>query len=768
MRRISEEEARALVREPAERLMPRAEALTLDGFGHHVSYSKKVFVPLTRLCRDVCGYCTFARPPRGGTPYLSLDEALEIARAGAAAGCKEVLFTLGDKPELRYPAAAEALAAMGHATTLDYLGEAARAVRDETGLLPHLNPGVMSAEELARLRPASASMGIMLETLSDRLSGRGGPHWRSPDKEASVRLATIESAGELAIPFTSGLLVGIGETREERIAALLALRDIQDRYGHIQELIIQNFRAKPNTRMAKAPDAPLDEQLWTIAAARLIFGTSMTLQAPPNLQPGALEALVRAGVNDWGGVSPVTPDHVNPEAPWPALVALAEQTAAAGRVLTERLAIAPKYVADLDRWADPAMRPKIRAHAVADGLARSTRWNAGEGTPPPQAVVALIGKATQGTREIERSIARAERGERLEPSEIARLFTARGEDFSRITAAADALREKVVGETVTYVVNRNINYTNICLYRCGFCAFSKGKTHEDLRGKPYRLDLEEVARRTVEARALGATEVCLQGGIHPEFTGETYLSIAGAVKAAVPEIHIHAFSPLEVTHGAQTLGLSLEAYLGRLQEAGLDSLPGTAAEILHDDIRKIICPDKLTTDEWLAVLRAAHRTGLRTTSTIMFGHVERPEHWAAHLLALRDLQEETGGITEFVPLPFVHREAPIARKGLSRHGPSFREAVLMHSIGRLVFHGLIHNVQASWVKLGMDGVVACLRAGANDAGGTLIDESITRAAGGVNGQAQTPADFAAAAASIGRVAVERTMKYERRETVGAD
>jgi len=768
MRRISEEEARALVRESAERLMPRAEALTLDGFGHGVSFSKKVFVPLTRLCRDVCGYCTFARPPRGGKPYLSIDQVLEIARAGAAVGCKEVLFTLGDKPELRYPAAAEALAEMGHATTLSYLEAAAKAVRDETGLLPHLNPGVMSAEELARLRPVSASMGIMLETLSDRLSGRGGPHWRSPDKEAAVRLATIEAAGALAIPFTSGLLIGIGETREERIEALLELREIQDRHGHIQELIIQNFRAKPNTRMAKAPDAPLDEQLWTIAAARLIFGTSMTLQAPPNLQPGALAALVRAGINDWGGVSPVTPDHVNPEAPWPELVALAEQTAAAGRVLTERLAIAPKYVADLDGWADPVMRPKIRAHAVADGLARSTRWNAGEGTAPPQQVVALIGKSVRGTAAIEKSIARAERGERLEIDEIARLFTARGDDFSRITAAADALRAQVIGDTVTYVVNRNINYTNICLYRCGFCAFSKGKTHDDLRGKPYRLDLEEVARRTVEARALGATEVCLQGGIHPEYTGETYLSIARAVKAAVPEIHIHAFSPLEVTHGAQTLGLSLEAYLERLQEAGLDSLPGTAAEILHDDIRKIICPDKLTTEEWLAVLRAAHRVGLKTTSTIMFGHVERPEHWAAHLLAIRDLQEETGGITEFVPLPFVHREAPIARKGLARHGPSFREAVLMHSVGRLVFHGLIRNVQASWVKLGMDGVVACLQAGANDAGGTLIDESITKAAGGLNGQAQTPADFARAAESIGRRAAERTMKYEMREAVGVD
>jgi FO synthase len=743
-------------------LAPVAEALTLEGFGLTVSYSRKVFIPLTHLCRDVCHYCTFAKAPRRvQAPYLSLDQVLEIGRAGLAAGCKEALFTLGDKPELRYPAAARWLEAQGFATTLDYLRTCAQLVLEETGLLPHLNPGVMSPADLTALRPVSASMGIMLETTADRLSQRGGPHWGSPDKLPARRLETLKAAGEQRVPFTTGLLIGIGETRRERIEALLAIRDLHEAHGHIQELIVQNFRAKPGTAMAKAPEPTLEEHLWTVSAARLIFGSDMSIQAPPNLRPGALTPLVKAGVNDWGGVSPVTPDHVNPEAPWPHLAVLAAATAAAGRRLTERLAITPAFARAPELWLDPGPRREVLRKADAVGLARTDGWFAGTAEPTPARLRELVSDRSRVRRPaggVTDLIDRARDGA-LDEAGLVALFAADHDDLRQVVQAADALRRETVGEAVTYVVNRNINYTNICLHHCSFCAFSKGGGARDARGPAYRLDVEEVARRSVEAWAAGATEVCLQGGIHPSYTGETYLAILAAVKAATPDMHVHAFSPLEVFHGAQTLGLSLEAYLRRLKAAGLATLPGTAAEILDDEVRQVICPDKVDTAQWLEVMETAHRVGLRSTATIMFGHVDHPRHWARHMLRIRALQARTGGFTEFVPLPFVHMEAPMWRRGQARSGPTFREALLMHAVARLALHPLIPNLQTSWVKMGREGAALCLKAGANDLGGVLMDESITRAAGGVNGQAMTAADLHALAAGVGRPAVERSTLY---------
>jgi FO synthase len=754
-----------LPRARAAELAPLAESLTLAGFGTGVSYSRKVFIPLTQLCRDVCHYCTFAKAPRHlREPYLSADQVLAIAKAGAAAGCKEALFTLGDKPEERYRAARAALEAANATSTLDYLGRMAELVLRETGLLPHLNPGVMNAHDIQRLRPVGVSMGLMLESASERLCEKGGPHFGSPDKVPARRLETLRAAGELHVPMTTGLLIGIGETRRERIESLLALREIHTAYGNLQELIIQNFKAKTGTKMAAAPEPELEEQLWTIAVSRLLFGPSMSIQAPPNLQPRELSSLVRAGINDWGGVSPVTPDHVNPEAPWPHLEDLAQATRDAGRELVERLAVAPSYAVRPDAWTDPAMATRVRRMTDSRGFARPDEWYAGTRRPLP-AVAArwsgAVGTAgATGTRQLLADILDAAcSGHTLREGDVVRLFSVEGRELDGVIAAADQLRRESVGDTVSFVVNRNINYTNICLYHCGFCAFSKGRGSADLRGPAYNLDLEEIARRAVEAADTGATEVCLQGGIHPSFTGHTYLGIVRAVKEAVPWMHVHAFSPLEIQHGASTLGLPLATYLEQLRDAGLSTLPGTAAEILDDEIRDIICPDKLRTDEWLEVIGTAHEVGLRTTATIMFGHVEQPVHWARHLLRLRALQERTGGITEFVPLGYVHMEAPLWRKGRTRSGPSFREAVLMHAVSRLVLHPVIPNIQTSWVKMGPEGAAVCLDAGANDLGGTLMNESITRAAGGANGQELDASRLRELAGRIGRPTRQRTTLY---------
>ena len=744
-------------------LMARASALRDAGFSRAVSYSRKVFIPLTKLCRDVCHYCTFARPPRPGErAYMTLDEVLDVARQGARAGCREALFTLGDKPELRYPQARDELESLGHPTTIAYLVAAARAVLGETGLLPHANPGVVTRDELIALREVCPSQGLMLESASPRLLERGGVHHGSPDKDPDARLETMRAAGELAIPFTSGILIGIGETREERIEALLALRDLHDEHGHIQEIIVQNFRAKPDTRMAGAPEPTLEDLQWTIACARLVFGPDMAIQAPPNLTPDGYGALIRAGINDWGGVSPVTPDHVNPEAPWPHLEQLERETAREGKALTERLTVYPDYVRRLDAWVAEPLRAAVLQASDAEGFAREGAWSPGDADAVLPA--ALLDRLAQPAAPAPTSTTRAlcekaARGDDLDEAEIAALFSARGDDLVAVVRAADALRREVNGDDVTYVVNRNINYTNVCYFKCRFCAFSKGKLSENLRGAPYDLDLDEIARRSTEAWERGATEVCMQGGIHPEYTGATYLDICRAVKAAVPAMHVHAFSPLEVWQGAATLGVSLESFLGQLRAAGLGTLPGTAAEVLDDEVRRELCPDKLTTGQWLEVMETAHRVGFRTTATIMYGHIDRPRHWARHLARIRALQARTGGFTEFVPLPFVHMEAPIYLKGRARRGPTFRESLLMHAVARLALHPLITNIQASWVKLGPRGVGACLGAGVNDLGGTLMNESITRAAGAAFGQELPPERMEAVIAAAGRTPRQRSTTY---------
>lgn len=743
-------------------LIEAAGRRTLGAHGALVTYSRKIFIPLTQLCRDMCHYCTFAVPPsRVKSPFLSREQVVAIAQAGAKAGCREALFTLGDRPEARYPAAREALAALGHADTLSYLRDMAALVREETGLLPHINAGILTAPDFAALRPVAASMGLMLESTSDRLCAKGMPHYGSPDKIPAVRLACIEEAGRAKVPFTTGILIGIGETRLERIEALLAIRDAHARHGHMQEVIIQNFRAKPGTRMAHHPEPSLDEHLWTIAAARLILDPHMTIQAPPNLQSLTdAPALLRAGVNDWGGVSPVTLDHVNPEAPWPHIGKLEEVTAETGRHLRERLAIGPRHASAPATWIDQRLRAPILRQIDARGLPIAESWRPGMADAMPRQTA--CGGGADGRRIVE-IIEGMRSGIRPEPSDIVRLFEAEGDEVIRIATAADALRREVAGEPVSFVVNRNINYTNMCTYRCGFCAFSKG-TAKALRGPAYRLDFDEIGRRAAEAAEHGCSEVCLQGGIHPDYDGDTYLRIVETVRAAAPDMHVHAFSPLEVTHGASTLGLSVEAYLARLRDAGLSSLPGTAAEILTDRVRAIICPDKIRTSEWLNVMRAAHEAGLRSTATIMFGHVDSYADWAEHLLAIRDLQAQTGGFTEFVPLPFVHMEAPIWLKGKARSGPSAREVLLMHAIARLALHPLIGNIQTSWVKLGEDGAVAALQAGANDLGGTLMDESITRAAGGAQGQSRDADWMRAVAGKAGRSARQRTTFYGERTT----
>lgn len=738
--------------------MARARRLRDEGHGRLVSYSRKVFIPLTRLCRDVCGYCTFARSPREGEAcYLTPDEVLAIARAGVAAGCREALFTLGDKPELRYRAARDELDRLGFPTTLAYLAEMCGRVLRETGLLPHANAGVMDGADIAALRKVTVSQGLMLESSSERLCERGGPHWGSPDKAPSARLATLREAGEQAVPFTSGILIGIGETRAERLEALLALRDLHRRYGHLQEVIVQNFRAKSDSRMAGSPEPSFDDLAWTVALARLVFGPQMNIQAPPNLSGPGFGELIGAGLNDWGGVSPVTPDHVNPEAPWPQIDLLRRETEARGKVLVQRLALYPAYCSELNLWQDVALHRPLLQVMDADGFARSDDWSPGIRSRPPAASAVLPSSARD--RNLGRILDHATAGEALEEGDIVTLFAARGPDVETIRQAADALRRKSVGDTVRYVVNRNINYTNICYYRCGFCAFSKGKTSENLRGAPYDLAHEEIARRVQEAWDRGATEVCMQGGIHPLYTGQTYIDLCRLVKRTAPDMHIHAFSPLEVSQGARTLGLEVGDFLRELKMAGLGTLPGTAAEVLEDDIRAVLCPDKIGTEEWFEVITAAHAQGLRTTSTIMFGHIETPRHWARHLLRLRALQRRTGGVTEFVPLPFVHMEAPIYHKGRARPGPSWRETLLIHAVARLALHPVIPNIQVSWVKLGLEGAAAALQAGANDLGGTLMNESISRAAGAAFGQETSPDDMDRLIRSIGRVSEQRTTLY---------
>jgi FO synthase len=754
---------------PLGELTREAARIRDTAHGDRVTFSPKVFIPLTMLCRDRCGYCTFAKPPAHlEHPYLPLDDVLEIARQGAALGCHEALFTLGEAPEARYPAAAEWLAAHGYGSTIDYLVAAAGAVLDETGLLPHANAGALSLHDLARLRAVSPSQGMMIETLAARLAEPGGPHAGAPDKTPERRVATLDAAGLASIPFTTGILVGIGENRAERIDALAAIAEAHARHGHVQEVIVQNFLPKPGTAMWRHDACDHDEFLWTVAVARVILPPQIHLQAPPNLSTD-LASLIGAGIDDWGGVSPVTPDHVNPERPWPALDALRAATEAVGKTLAPRLTVYPEFVCNPDRWLHPDVRFAVQCASDSEGLARDDAWSAGGHITPPVLVPATLpaGWPARARTAVGEVLDGVLAGEEVDIEEIVTLLGARGADFTRVTHVADGLRSEAVGDTVTFVRNRNINYTNICTFKCKFCAFSKGPLSLNLRGDPYLLGLDELQRRVVEAVEHGATEVCLQGGIHPDFDGNYYLEVARAAKAVAPDIHVHGFTALEVTEGARRLDMPLRDYLILAKEAGLSTLPGTAAEILDDEVRAVICPDKVNTEEWLEAHRTAHSVGLRSNITIMFGTVERPVHVARHMVRTRALQKETGGFTEFVPLPFVHMATPIFLQRRARKGPTMREVILMHSVGRIAYRGWIDNIQVSWVKAGIEGARQALLAGCNDLGGTLMDENISRAAGASHGQELDDDELRSIVEPLGRTLVQRTTLYGRANTVGS-
>jgi FO synthase len=791
---LSEDESTELMTARGEdlaRLQSVAAHLRDLGTGDRITYSRKVFIPLTMLCRDHCHYCTFAKPPaRLEAPFLSPEEVLSIAEAGRTRACKEALFTLGDRPEDRYDVAREWLRSRGFASTLEYVRASAISVIEETGLLPHLNPGVMSYEELARLKHVSASMGLMLETSSDRLSSKGGPHFGSPDKHPAVRLRTIEDAGRLAIPFTTGILVGIGEDARERAASVFAIRELHRRYGHIQEVIVQNFRAKPGTAMVNASEPGDEEFLAAVATTRVVMGPHVSVQAPPNLSDITQQLrLLDAGISDWGGVSPLTPDHVNPERPWPAIDSLAATTARRGKTLRERLTIYPSFAGSPDPYLASKMRAPVEALLGDDGLAvaaakpQPTAWQDPDVTwkprtidltfaKGPEAGVRLDAGAVYGEIPAEGSATRSWASRKVEPERLSTEIRAGLRLAERHRPLSDEhalalfqaegveLRGEAVGDVVTYVINRNINFTNVCYVGCRFCAFAQ----REVDPEAYTLTLGEVADRAGEAWAEGASEVCMQGGIHPDLPGSFYLDLLDAVKARVPGMHVHAFSPMEILNGATKMGVSFREFLDACKEHGLGTMPGTAAEILDDEVRWLLTKGKLPADTWEEIVRTAHDVGIRSSSTIMFGHVDAPPHWVAHLRRIARIQRDTGGFTEFVPLPFIHRNAPIYLAGHARPGPSFEDSVRMHAVARILLDGVIHNVQVSWVKLGLDACKVILGSGANDFGGTLMEETISRMAGAGWGIRMTPEEFDDAIRAIGRTPAVRTTTYDRIET----
>ena len=801
--------------EDLERLLVVAGRLRDLGRGKLVTYSPKVFIPLTTLCRDRCHYCTFAQTPKQAERlFLSPDDVLAIAREGAAAGCTEALFTLGDRPEDRWPEARDWLDEHGYESTLAYLRAMSILVLEETGLVPHLNPGVMSWSDMRRLKPVSASMGMMLETMSRRLYETPGlPHFGSPDKDPAIRLRVLVDAGRLSIPFTTGILVGIGETADEIAESLVAIRDVHRQYGHIQEVIVQNFRAKHSTPMRSVPDLADSDYLAVVATARVVLGPRMRIQAPPNLsEPDTLANLLAAGVDDWGGVSPVTIDHVNPERPWPSIQTLRKINESAGFELAPRLAAQPEFVLAGDPWIDPLIAGHVDAVADPDsGLASSRRpqprpWQVSDSDA---GYVAFAQRHAGGRRELAVDIdivgrlsdsrgdmdsvygdwsSLPDRRDAVEPRrwdrEVSKAFdlatndpaalalpeyrdhaialmSAESDVIERLALVADALRREVVGEDVTYVVNRNLNFTNVCYTGCRFCAFAQREGDLDA----YTLSREDITQRVNEAAERGATEICMQGGIHPDLPGTAYFDLARTVKAAQPTIHLHAFSPMEVINGASKANMSIREWLIEAKEAGVDSIPGTAAEILDDDVRWILTKGKLPTEQWIDVITTAHDVGLRSSSTMMYGHVDQPHHWVDHLVTLRRIGERTGGFTEFVALPFVHHNAPVYLAGVARPGPTPRDNLAVHAMARLMLHGVIDNIQTSWVKLGRAGSQAMLQAGANDMGGTLMEETISRMAGSDHGSELTVPELVELAEQIGRPAVQRTTNYARYDPI---
>ncbi|MFD9390305.1 bifunctional FO biosynthesis protein CofGH [Streptomyces sp. NPDC060000] len=792
----------ALVDLAASAARVRDAGLEAAGRPGVITYSKSVFIPLTRLCRDKCHYCTFVTVPgklrrAGHGMFMSPDEVLDIARRGAALGCKEALITLGDKPEERWPEAREWLDAHGYDDTIAYVRAISIRILEETGLLPHLNPGVMSWTDFQRLKPVAPSMGMMLETTATRLwSEPGGPHHGSPDKEPAVRLRVLEDAGRSSVPFTSGLLIGIGETHEERAESLFALRKVSRAYHGIQELIIQNFRAKPDTAMRGMPDAELDELVATVAVARHIMGPSACLQAPPNLVDSEYERLIGAGIDDWGGVSPLTIDHVNPERPWPQIDELAEKSAAVGFELRERLCVYPEFVGRGEPWLDPRLLPHVRALAdpetglaVPDAVVEGRPWQEPEEVFVPSGRTdlhrtidtegrtsdrrddfdevygdwaALREAAAPGMAperidtDVRQALATAaDDPAKLTDDEALALLHADGPALDALTRIADDVRRSAVGDDVTYIVTRNINFTNVCYTGCRFCAFAQRRTDADA----YTLSLDQVADRAQQAWELGAVEVCMQGGIHPDLPGTAYFDIAKAVKERVPGMHVHAFSPMEVVNGATRTGLSIREWLTAAKEAGLDSIPGTAAEILDDEVRWVLTKGKLPTATWIEVVTTAHEVGIRSSSTMMYGHVDQPRHWLGHLRTLAGIQQRTGGFTEFVTLPFIHTNAPVYLAGISRPGPTMRDNRAVTAMARLLLHPHIPNIQTSWVKLGTEGAAEMLRSGANDLGGTLMEETISRMAGSSYGSYKSVKDLIAVADAAGRPARPRTTLY---------
>lgn len=808
---IDAREATALLAargEHLERLMAvaarvRDAGLEAAGRPGVLTYSRKVFIPLTRLCRDRCHYCTFVTTPghlerAGEAPFLTPDEVLKIARDGAAMGCKEALFTLGDRPEDRWPEAQQWLEEAGYETTLEYVRAMAVRVLEETGLLPHLNPGVMSWAEMNRLKPVAPSMGMMLETTSRRLyETKGLPHYRSPDKDPAVRLRVLEDAGRLNVPFTTGVLVGIGETLAERTDALFELRRVHRAYGSVQEVIVQNFRSKPDTAMRHDDDLPLDEYLAAIATARVVLGPQVRVQAPPNLVDLVeCRALVDAGIDDFGGISPLTPDHVNPERPWPNVDKLAALCADAGFALRERLTAHPPYLGL--PWLDPRLQAHVDALRGPDGLAdpdarpSGLPWQepdggwADAGRTDLETTIDTVGRSSDRRgdfddvygdwAQLREQVRSSSAVERLDTDVVAALRAAErdpaglshdqalalmtapeGPELEAVCALADDLRRDAVGDDLTYVVNRNINFTNVCYTGCRFCAFAQRKTDADA----FTLSLEEIQARAHEAVAFGATEVCMQGGIDPEMPASSYFDIARAVKQAEPGLHMHAYSPMEVMNGVARTGLSIHDWLVAAKEAGVDSLPGTAAEILDDEVRWVLTKGKLPASQWIEVVTTAHRVGLPTTATMMYGHVDHPGHWVGHLRTVADLQRETGGFTEFVPLPFVHQSSPIYLAGVARPGPTVRDNRAVHALARIMLHGLVDNVQVSWVKLEPTVLDQILRGGVNDLGGTLMEETISRMAGSTQGSRKDVHELEQMAARVGRPAVQRTTSYGR-------